>query len=68
MARETWVQLRDAIYVAEAAARDAEMDLASVERPTDARAVAASLISAIDALASTSTEPKAASRRAYTSP
>lgn len=67
MARETWVQLRDAIYVAEAAARDAEMDLASVERTADARAVAASLIAAIDALASTSTEPKAVSPGVYTS-
>lgn len=67
MARETWVQLRDAIYVAEAAARDAEMDLASVERPTDARAVAASLIAAIDALATTSTEPKAVSPSTDTS-
>lgn len=63
MSRETWIQLRDAIYVAEAAARDAEMDLASVERPTDARDIAVSLISVIDALAATSTEPKAVPSR-----
>lgn len=67
MARETWVQLRDAIYVAEAAARDAELDLTNVEQPDDAREIAASLISVIDQLASTSTEPKAATTRAETS-
>lgn len=67
MAREIWVQLRDAIYVAEAAARDAEMDLANLERPDDARDIAVSLISAIDRLASTSTEPKAVSPSVDTS-
>lgn len=67
MAREIWVQLRDAIYVAEAAARDAEMDLGNLERPADAREIVISLISAIDRLASTSTEPKAVSTSADTS-
>lgn len=61
MSRETWVQLRDAIYLTEAAARDAEMDLAAVEGIDDARRIAIDLISAIEHLASTSTEPKAAS-------
>lgn len=54
-----WTQTRDALYIAEAAARDAENDL--TDQPTRAEMVGIirSLVRAIDNAAGAHTEPKA---------
>ena len=59
MSRDTWIGLRDAIYIAEAAARDAQMDLASAASIEEAARIAERLIGVIDGLAATSIEPRA---------
>ena len=59
MTRDTWTGLRDAIYIAEAAARDAEMDLTSVTSVQEATRIVERLVAVIDGLAATSIEPRA---------
>lgn len=56
---DNWTRTRDALYIAEAAARDAENDLG--ENPTKAEMIEIirSLVQAIDAAAGVHAEPKA---------
>lgn len=59
LSRDTWIGIRDAIYVAEAAARDAEMDLSVVGSFEGAAEIVDRLVGVINGLAATSIEPRA---------
>lgn len=59
MSRDAWMELRDAVYVVEAAARDAEMDLEDAAGPAEVRAIVDRLVDVIGALADTPMEPRA---------
>ena len=56
---ETWFGLRDAIYVAETAATDAELDLADARNQDDLIAIVSNLRRAIAAVVGAVGEPRA---------
>jgi hypothetical protein len=56
---DNWRHVRDALYIAEAAARDAENDLADDPTKAEMHVIIRSLVHAIDAAAGVHAEPKA---------
>jgi hypothetical protein len=56
---DNWRQARDALYIAEAAARDAENDLADDPTTSELLEIIRGLVQAIDAAAAVHAEPKA---------
>lgn len=56
---DSWTRVRDALYVAEAAARDAENDLDDDPTATELISIIRTLVRAIDDAASIHAEPKA---------
>lgn len=56
---DNWTRVRDALYIAEAAARDAENDLGDEPTTAELVAIVHSLVRAIDVAAGVHSEPKA---------
>jgi hypothetical protein len=56
---DNWTQTRDALYIAETVARDAENDLAANPTKAEMLEIIRNLVQAIDAAAGVHAEPKA---------
>ena len=59
LSRDAWSEIRDAVYLVEAAAGDAAMDLEDAAGPEEVRAIVRRLVEVIGVLVDTPMEPRA---------